>query len=96
MSRPNRTLRIAVGTALFALGACQKDKGTTETPKAEETEETEHSNVGPNGEAVPEHTHGGTEPVTAPTDTPPAEPTDTPPEINPTTNTSPVTAPPKG
>lgn len=58
MSRPQRTLRIAVGTALLALGACQKDKPTTQTP---EPDATEHSNVGPEGEPVPEHTNVGPE-----------------------------------
>ncbi|HET6584687.1 MAG TPA: hypothetical protein VFG69_14615 [Nannocystaceae bacterium] len=58
MSRPQRTLRIAVGTALLALGGCQKDKPTTETP---EPEATEHSNLGPEGEPAPEHTNVGPE-----------------------------------
>ncbi len=58
MSRPQRTLRIAVGTALLAIGACQKDKPTTETP---EPGATEHSNIGPEAEPVPEHTNVGPE-----------------------------------
>jgi len=61
-----RTLRFAVGTALFALGGCQKDKAATETPEPTETmnvapvdetpeptdaaPEPEHTNVGPKGE----------------------------------------------
>ena len=83
MSRPNRTLRIAVGTALLALGACQKEKGTTETP-----EPTEHSNIGPTGEPVPEHTNVGpeAEPETAPETAP-----ETTPEPDPTTNSGPAT-----
>jgi hypothetical protein len=79
MSRPNRTLRVAVGTALFALGACQKDKAATETP---EPEATEHSNLGPEGEPAPEHTNVG--PETAPAPEPEGEP-------KPTVNPAPVT-----
>ena len=77
MSRPNRTLRIAVGTALFALGACQKDKGGTETP---EPEATEHSNIGPTGEPAPEHTNVGpeAEPEGEPAPTGEPEPTTNP------------------
>jgi hypothetical protein len=82
MSRPHRALRIAVGTALFAIGACNKDKAATETPEATET-----TNVGPNGEPT-EKTNVGPEETTEETTNvgPTGEPA-------PTTNTGPATPP---